>query len=197
MLHVPFVVICFATLVSACSGTGNDEHAYFAKHGPNYLVELKGRRRLMAHDPVSAVRGRTYEETLTIELPRIEGVIEGAEIPVRPGSLPYAGRVVITRGRMKVDLYYDNRDETPKVPLLWNGEYTLLRKDAAAAMLKNDVLARRRRRLSGEKTSSVTSRSDRQPGSGPPVTRLRVRSRLVPVWRPCAASSPLPSHARG
>jgi hypothetical protein len=31
----------------------------------------------MAHDPISALAGRTYEERLTIELPRIEGVIEG------------------------------------------------------------------------------------------------------------------------
>ena len=60
--HVSLVVVCFATPVSACSGTGNDEYAYFARHGQSYLVELKGRRRLMAHDPVSAVRGRTYEE---------------------------------------------------------------------------------------------------------------------------------------
>jgi len=58
----------------------------------------------MAHDPVSAIRGRTYEETLTIELPRIEGVIDGAEIPVRSGYLPYAGRIVITARKMKVEL---------------------------------------------------------------------------------------------
>ena len=133
MSRVLYIVICVATLASACAGTGNDEHAYFTRHGPNYLVELKGRRRLMAHDPVSAIRGRTYEETLTIELPRIEGVIEGSEIPVRPGSLPYAGRVVITRNEMKVDLYYDDRGENTKVPLLWNGDYTLLQKDAAGA----------------------------------------------------------------
>ena len=133
MRHVSFIGICFATLVSACSGTSNDEHAYFVQDGPSYLVELKGRRRLMAHDPISAVRGRTYEETLTIELPRIEGVIEGGEIPVRPGSLRYAGRVVITRGKMEVDLYYENLDDNAKVPLLWNGEYTLVQKDAAGA----------------------------------------------------------------
>lgn len=125
--------MCLAALVSACSGTGNDEHAYFAKHGPSYQVELKGRRRVMAHDPVSAVRGRTYEETLTMELPRIEGVIEGTEIPVRPGSLRYTGRVVITGSRMKIDLYYENRDDSTKVPLPWNGEYTLVPKDAAAS----------------------------------------------------------------
>ena len=121
--------MCVAPLVSACSATGNDERAYFAKHGPSYLVELKGRRRVMAHDPVSAIRGRTYEETLTMELPRIEGVIEGAEIPVKRGYLRYAGRVVITKGKMRVDLYYDNRDDKTQVPLLWNGEYTLVQKD--------------------------------------------------------------------
>ena len=133
MRHASFIVICFATLVSACSGTSNDEHAYFTKHGPSYLVELKGQRRLMAHDPVSALRGRTYEETLTIELPRIEGVIEGTEIRARSGSLRYAGRVVIAKGKMKVDLYYDDPDDDTKVPLLWNGEYTLVQKDAAGS----------------------------------------------------------------
>jgi hypothetical protein len=129
--HLSFIIICFAILASACSGTGNDERAYFAKHGSSYLVELKGQRRLMAHDPVSALRGRTYEETLTFELPRIEGVIEGAEIPVRPGFLRYTGRVVITRGKMKVDLYHDDRDRNRKVPLLWNDEYTLVQKNGA------------------------------------------------------------------
>jgi hypothetical protein len=43
-------------IASACSGAGNDEQAYFDKPGQSYLVELRGRRRLMAHDPVSAIR---------------------------------------------------------------------------------------------------------------------------------------------
>jgi hypothetical protein len=102
MTRVLFIVVCFATLVSACSVPRNDEHA-------------------------SAIRGRTYEETLTIELPRIEGVIDGAEIPVRSGYLPYAGRIVITDRKMKVDLYY-NGDGGTKVALLWNGEYMLLQR---------------------------------------------------------------------
>jgi len=119
------LALWFATLAPACSGTGNDEHAYFAKRGESYLVEMKGRRRLMAHDPLSAIRGQTYEETLTLELPRIEGMVDGGEIPVRPGYLRYAGRVVITGRKMNVDLYYDDRGDHTKVPLAWNGEYTL------------------------------------------------------------------------
>jgi hypothetical protein len=130
--RISLIVMCFAALMPACSRAGNDEHAYFTKNGATYLVEMKGRRRLLAHDPASAVRGGTYEDTLTIEVPRIEGIIEGAEIPVRPGKLRYVGRVVITTGKMKVDLYYDDRDDRTKVPLPWNGEYTLVQKEAAA-----------------------------------------------------------------
>lgn len=76
----------------------------------------------MAHDPISALLGRTYEETLTIKLPRIEGEIDGTEIVPPPDRLPYLGRVVIENGRMKVDLRYD---DSAQVELPWNGEYTL------------------------------------------------------------------------
>jgi len=115
--------------MSACSATGNDEHAYVVKKGPGYVVEMKGRRRLMAHDPISAILGRTYEETLTMELSRLEGVIDGAEIPVGPDHIRYVGRVVIESGRMKVDLYYGNRRDDPEAALSWNGEYRLVQRD--------------------------------------------------------------------
>jgi hypothetical protein len=119
------LAVYVAMVAAACSWAGNDEHAYFDKRGESYVVELKGRRRTMAHDPLSAVLGRTYEAAFTMQLPRIEGMIDGAEIPVRPGYLRYVGRVVITGGQMKVDLYYDDRAENTKLLLSWNGEYVL------------------------------------------------------------------------
>ena len=130
MRRIFLTAICLAALASACSRTGNYESAYYVRHGATYFVEMKGRRRLLAHDPLSALRGRTYEETLTLELPRIEGAIDGAEIPAAPGYLGYTGRVVITKAKMKVELYYD---DDSKHPLPWNGEYTLVLKDRAEA----------------------------------------------------------------
>ena len=115
-------------MVSACSRVGNDERAYFAKQGASYLVELKGTRRLMAHDPISLIRGGTYEETLALQLPRIEGVIEGSEIPVTAGKLRYTGEIVITKDKMKLDLYYDDPGDSVRRPLPWNGEYTLVQR---------------------------------------------------------------------
>ena len=114
-------------LISACSRARNYPEAYFAKKDDGYLVQMRGKRRLMAHDPVSAIKGGTYEDSLILNVPRIEGIIEGAEIPVKPGYLGYGGRVVISQGKMKVDLYY--AEDGPKRPLSWNGEYTLTQKD--------------------------------------------------------------------
>ena len=119
---------CFLVLVSACSRVGNYEHAYFVKQGAGCFVELKGTRRLMAHDPISGILGRTYEETLTLQLPRIEGVIKGSEIPVTPGTLRYKGQLLIAKDKMKLNLYYDDPGDTVPRPLPWNGEYTLVQR---------------------------------------------------------------------
>ena len=117
MRRVLIAVGCFLLLVSACSRVGNDERAYYAKQGATYLVELKGTRRLMAHDPISAIRGRTYEETLIMQLPRIVGAINGTEIPVPKDKLSYTGQVSITKDKMEVNLYYDDKNEMTKAPL--------------------------------------------------------------------------------
>jgi hypothetical protein len=123
------IAVLLAILVSACSRASNNEDAYFTKHGAGYLVEMKGERLLMAHDPLSWIRGRTYEDTLTLQLPRTDGVVEGREIPVKPGTLRYTGRVVLSNGRMTVDLHYVNHDGKTEAPLPWNGQYKLVSKD--------------------------------------------------------------------
>jgi hypothetical protein len=110
-------------VLGKCAET-NNERAYFARDGHLYRVEMKGRRFPLVHDPLSLVLASTYEETFTMELPRIEGVIEGPEIHAR-----YLGRVVITKGKMKVDLYLP--DEGTRRPLSWNDDYRLVQKDTA------------------------------------------------------------------
>lgn len=126
MLVKAAIAACILTV--ACSDAGNFKEASYTRHGTGYSVEMKARRRLLAHDPISFIRGRTYVEALTLELPAIQGVIQGSDIPVGPGKQRYVGRVDIAAGTMKVDLYYDNRDDSSRVPLPWNGEYRLVEK---------------------------------------------------------------------
>ena len=124
-----FVAIALATLAAACwerVAERNYDRATFAMEGDLYQVEMKGLRFPLVHDPLSLVLARTRENSFTLELPRIEGVIDGSEI-VRSGSYRYLGRVVITNGRMKVDLYFP--DEDGQRALSWNDEYSLVPKN--------------------------------------------------------------------
>jgi hypothetical protein len=125
--RILFTVLSFAILAGLywerCA-TSNEARAYFARDGNVYRVEMKGWRLPLAHDPVSLLTARTYEETKTMELPRIEGVVEAIELGL-PGG--WDGRVVIANGQMKVDLYY--REGNTRRPWSWNDKYTLLPKD--------------------------------------------------------------------
>ena len=129
----PIVVgLCVATLAGVWWGrcaTTNEERAYFVTDGQVFRVEMTGWRLPMVHDPISLLLNRTRPETFSMELPRIEGIIDGTEVRRADGP-PCVGRVVITRLTMDVDLYYV--DDGQRRPLAWNGTYKLIQKDAAA-----------------------------------------------------------------
>ena len=93
-------------------------------NGHTYRVELTGWRFPLVHDRLSLFLEHTRKETLTMELPRLEGVVDGSEIPVARDKLRYVGRVVITNRKMQVGLYYTDRR-----PLPWNDDYTLVPTD--------------------------------------------------------------------
>lgn len=114
-----------ACVAAGCSGAKNDEQAYYTPQGPGYVIELRGRRYFLAHDPLSALRRKTYEATYQLVVPRIEGTIDGSEIPRRPGYLRYSGTIEIAGGRMTIKLAYRNDDDTRLDPFTWNGTYRL------------------------------------------------------------------------
>lgn len=90
-----------------------------------YKVTLVGRRRLMAHDPISALQGKTHMDVFMAILPRKQGVIKGEEFPTRKGLYKILGTINIVKDKMTVDLYYDDTDSKIKNPLSWNGEYKI------------------------------------------------------------------------
>lgn len=122
--------LCLMAFLSSCSSKAeNFKDASVAKVGNQYAVTLKGTRVLMAHDPVSMLIGGTYIDTETFQVPRIEGVVEGKEIPVEAGHVNYIGRIEFSGTRMKVELYYDYDKNIE--PVFWNGEYNLVWSNAA------------------------------------------------------------------
>ena len=79
----------------------------------------------MVHDPLSLLERGTYVDTFKITVPRPEGIINGNEIPTKPGNYKMLGSLTIEDGKMRMDLYYDNYDDKIQDPLSWNGDYKL------------------------------------------------------------------------
>lgn len=81
----------------------------------------------MAHDPIGLFTSGSYEDSLTIQLDKIQaGVIFGKDIPSPKGYYNYAGEVTIEGDKMTVELFYDNYDDKRLDPLSWNGTYELV-----------------------------------------------------------------------
>lgn len=81
----------------------------------------------MAHDPISALKAKTYEVSDVFILPRISGRIEGSEIPRKSGLYRLSGYIEISDSNMDVNLLFENTDARRPDPVSWNGKYTLVK----------------------------------------------------------------------
>ena len=126
-LKIAAVVAVVLALAYACARdkTSNDEIATVARDGESYRITMTGTRYLMVHDPISALQRPTYRATRVLDVPRLTGTVEGAEIPVPPGHYKLLGQIAFDGGRMTVALSRDNTDDNIRDPLSWNGTYTL------------------------------------------------------------------------
>jgi hypothetical protein len=106
----------------------NFRTAYIQKKGTGYLVTVKGRYLLMAHDPISMLAKSTYIDSSQFEIPRASGIIDGREIPAEPGyyQLLPGPAIVFSQNSLRLALFYDNYDDRKTDPSAWNGEYELV-----------------------------------------------------------------------
>lgn len=110
-------------------GAGNDRTAVLRRYPGGQQLVLTGRRVLMAHDPLSALRRQTYRDSITLQLPAAaSGLIAGSSIPVAPGYYAYLGTIRLQPEARKVtvNLFYDHTGDPKRDALGWNGEYDLL-----------------------------------------------------------------------
>lgn len=119
-------------LVGCGPGAGNDHTALLRRYPGGQQLVLTGRRLLMAHNPISALRGKTYRDSITFHLPAASGLIAGSSIPVAPGHYAYLGTIRLQpeARTVTVKLFADNTDDQQRDPLGWNGKYDLLIRDS-------------------------------------------------------------------
>ena len=77
----------------------------------------------MVHDPISALLGKTYQDSLLLQLPvSATGWIPGHTIPSRPGYYPYSGGIQLQLEQKKITVNLSTYDG----PDYYNGEYDLV-----------------------------------------------------------------------
>jgi hypothetical protein len=136
-------VACAVSATTSCSAR-NYEQAYFSPQRSGYLVELSGKRHRLVHDPVSLIVGTSYDETHELELPRLQGTIEGREIK----HFKYGGTIVISDNRMTVALTCGDAGENSS----WNGTYVLSPKVEPS---QREIAAVRSKMFRGDKSEAV------------------------------------------
>jgi hypothetical protein len=118
--------IFISTLLFSCSNAQNDKDASVVVQDGHTFIKLSGKRKLMAHNPISLAKGETYKDSILIEVPAVkDGIIEGKDIPVKKGYYHYLGSLTIKGKQLTVNLLIDDTDDKKQQPLSWNGEYNL------------------------------------------------------------------------
>ena len=80
----------------------------------------------MAHDPISAMQRKTYQDSLLLPLPSINGTIIGKNIPTKPGYYTYGGNIQREGAIIRINIFYDNIDDKRADYSEWNGNYKLV-----------------------------------------------------------------------
>jgi hypothetical protein len=113
---LPFSIMLFSTSAK------NYKTAYIQPQGTGFKVTVKGKRMLMSHDPVSALFGNTYEDSISFVIPRLNGVINSNEIQVSKENYKSTGSIAIDKKKMIIQLFYYGEQTNPNS---WNGKYYL------------------------------------------------------------------------
>jgi hypothetical protein len=123
-----FFIAFLSFLFVSCAGGENYQEAYGHQQDGKAFIKIKGKRKLMGHDPGSVLSNETYEDIVILQVPSLQdGTIKGQEIPVRGGRYKYLGEIIIEGDKVQVNLNYDNTDDKKIEPTSWNGEYILMR----------------------------------------------------------------------
>jgi hypothetical protein len=124
------IIAFFGFLIIALFRPVNENYndAHLKKIDNKTILVLKGKRKLMAHDPISVFIGKTYEDSISFPLPYVlDGIIEGNRIDVKKGYYKYKGNIEFKGTKLKVNLFYENIDDKKLEPLDWNGDYNLVK----------------------------------------------------------------------
>ena len=107
-------------------GPNNLKIAYIDKADDSLVITVIGRRPLMAHDPVSALKERYYVDSVKFMIPNNKNFASKSEVRAVGFGYPIAnGGIWIKNDSLRVDLHFDDYDHHRIVSSSWNGTYSI------------------------------------------------------------------------
>ena len=109
----------------------NYKTAFIEKNNNQYVITTIGRRNLMLHDPISAIKKGTYIDSAKFTVLKSNGIIKGKELPNDLGSYSTINNdaIIIKGNSLKINLIYYNFDDKVNKPNVWNGKYKLVKRN--------------------------------------------------------------------
>jgi len=104
----------------------NFRTAYIEKAGDSLVITVTGRRRLMAHDPISALKNETYVDSAKFMIPINKHFAGKSEVRAVGFGYPIdSGGISINKDTVRVDLYFNDYDHHEIYSTGWNGKYVI------------------------------------------------------------------------
>jgi len=90
------------------------------------VITLMGRRRLMAHDPISALKNKTYVDSTQFMIPKNKSFAGKGEVRAVGFGYPIdSGGISIDKDTVRIDLFFNEYDCHKKTSTGWNGKYVI------------------------------------------------------------------------
>ena len=123
MRYISWIILLY---LIGCSRVYNYKTAYIKKENNYYTITIYGKRRLMAHDPISAIKGSTYKAKFTLKVPKNIGQIDAKDI-IKTRGYDYVGYILIKKDSLVVNLKYNDTDSNKLRKTGLSGNYNLVR----------------------------------------------------------------------
>jgi len=107
----------------------NFKIAYVDKVDDSLVITVMGRRTLMVHDPISALKNKTYVDSAKFMIPKNKSFSGKNEVHAVGAGYPIvSGGIWLKNDTIRVDLQFNDYDHHQIYSTGWNGTYVIFRR---------------------------------------------------------------------
>lgn len=108
------------------SSVTTSNKAYIEKVNKGYLLTIVRKRKLASHDPISFLKRKTYYDSIKLEVPTFNKVIECSDVAAKQTNFKFIqGNLEINNKSLQIQLFYISEYYKTTNDFPWNGYYEL------------------------------------------------------------------------